>query len=131
MQQTAVRKKIGKLLELCGKKQTEKAEAVCGDLIAVAKLRAHTNDTLCASEQVVSMEAPEYPLPCYRMAIQPAARGDEAKVASAMQKILEEDQTLSYEQDPTTKEAILSGLGNSTWQRLFLGCSLILVYLLH
>ena len=40
-----------------------------------------------------------------------AARGDEAKVASAMQKILEEDQTLSYEQDPTTKEAILSGLG--------------------
>ena len=103
--------KIGKLLELCGKKQTEKAEAVCGDLIAVAKLRAHTNDTLCASEQVVSMEAPEYPLPCYRMAVQPAARGDEAKVASAMQKILEEDQTLSYEQDPTTKEAILSGLG--------------------
>lgn len=103
--------KIGKLLELCGKKQTEKAEAVCGDLIAVAKLRAHTNDTLCAQEQVVSMEAPEYPLPCYRMAVQPAERGDEAKVASAMQKILEEDQTLSYEQDPTTKEAILSGLG--------------------
>ena len=103
--------KIGKLLELCGKKQTEKAEAVCGDIVAVAKLRAHTNDTLCAQEQVVSMEAPEYPLPCYRMAVQPAARGDEAKVASAMQKILEEDQTLSYEQDPTTKEAILSGLG--------------------
>ena len=103
--------KIGKLLELCGKKQTEKAEAVCGDIVAVAKLRAHTNDTLCAPEQVVSMEVPEYPLPCYRMAVQPAARGDEAKVASAMQKILEEDQTLSYEQDPTTKEAILSGLG--------------------
>ena len=103
--------KIGKLLELCGKKQTEKAEAVCGDIVAVAKLRAHTNDTLCAQEQVVSMEAPEYPLPCYRMAVQPAARGDEAKIASAMQKILEEDQTLSYEQDPTTKEAILSGLG--------------------
>lgn len=74
--------KIGKLLELCGKKQTEKAEAVCGDIVAVAKLRAHTNDTLCAQEQVVSMEAPEYPLPCYRMAVQPAARGDEAKVAS-------------------------------------------------
>ena len=103
--------KIGKLLELCGKKQTEKAEAICGDIVAVAKLRAHTNDTLCAPEQVVSMEAPEYPLPCYRMAVQPAARGDEAKVSSAMQKILEEDQTLSYEQDPTTKEAILSGLG--------------------
>ena len=103
--------KIGKLIELCGKKQMEKAEAASGDIVAVAKLRARTNDTLCSTAQVVKMEAPNYPLPCYRMAVQPAARGDEAKVANAMQKILEEDMTLSYEQDPTTKEAILSGLG--------------------
>ncbi len=103
--------KIGKLIELCGKKQQERAEAVCGDIVAVAKLRAHTNDTLCSAAQLVKMEAPDYSLPCYRMAVQPAARGDEAKVANAMQKILEEDMTLSYEQDPTTKEAILSGLG--------------------
>ncbi len=103
--------KIGKLIELCGKKQMEKTEAVSGDIVAVAKLRARTNDTLCSTAQVVKMEAPNYPLPCYRMAVQPVARGDEAKVANAMQKILEEDMTLSYEQDPTTKEAILSGLG--------------------
>lgn len=103
--------KIGKLIELCGKKQMEKTEAVSSDIVAVAKLRAHTNDTLCDAAQVVKMEAPAYPMPCYRMAVQPAARGDEAKVANAMQKILEEDMTLSYEQDPTTKEAILSGLG--------------------
>ena len=41
----------------------------------------------------------------------PAARGDEAKVAAAIQKILEEDQTLSYQQNPATNEMILSGLG--------------------
>lgn len=103
--------KLGKLMELCGKKQTEKAEAYSGDIVAVAKLRAHTNDTLCDAVQIVRMEAPAYPLPCYQMAVQPAARGDEAKISNAMQKILEEDMTLSYEQDPTTKEAILSGLG--------------------
>lgn len=103
--------KLGKLMELCGKKQTEKTEAYSGDIVAVAKLRAHTNDTLCDAVQIVRMEAPAYPLPCYQMAVQPAARGDEAKVSNAMQKILEEDMTLSYEQDPTTKEAILSGLG--------------------
>lgn len=103
--------KLGKLIELCGKKQTEKAEASSGDIVAVAKLRAHTNDTLCDAVQIVKMEAPVYPSPCYQMAVQPAARGDEAKVSNAMQKILEEDMTLSYEQNPTTKEAILSGLG--------------------
>lgn len=103
--------KLGKLIELCGKKQTEKAEASSSDIVAVAKLRAHTNDTLCDVVQIVKMEVPVYPSPCYQMAVQPAARGDEAKVSNAMQKILEEDMTLSYEQNPTTKEAILSGLG--------------------
>lgn len=103
--------KIGKLIELCGKKQMEKTEAISGDIVAVAKLHAHTNDTLCDAAQVVKVEAPAYPMPCYRMAVQPAAKGDEAKVANAMQKILEEDMTLSYEQNSTTKEAILSGLG--------------------
>lgn len=103
--------KLGKLIELCGKKQTEKAEASSSDIVAVAKLRAHTNDTLCDAVQIVKMEVPVYPSPCYQMAVQPAARGDEAKVSNAMQKILEEDMTLSYEQNPTTKEAILSGLG--------------------
>lgn len=72
--------KIGKLIELCGKKQMEKTEAVSGDIVAVAKLRARTNDTLCSTAQVVKMEAPNYPLPCYRMAVQHAARGDEAKL---------------------------------------------------
>ena len=37
--------------------------------------------------------------------------GDEAKVAAAVQKLLEEDQTLSYVQNPATNEMILSGLG--------------------
>ena len=45
------------------------------------------------------------------MAVRPAARGDEAKVAAAVQKLLEEDQTLSYVQNPATNEMILSGLG--------------------
>lgn len=103
--------KLGKLIELCGKKQTEKTEASSSDIVAVAKLRAHTNDTLCDAVQIVKMEVPVYPSPCYQMAVQPAARGDEAKVSNAMQKILEEDMTLSYEQNPITKEAILSGLG--------------------
>ena len=45
------------------------------------------------------------------MAVRSAARGDEAKVAAAVQKLLEEDQTLSYVQNPATNEMILSGLG--------------------
>lgn len=108
---TGSSEKIGKLLSLCGKKQKEVALASKGDIIAVTKMNVNTGDTLCASSRVAALEAPEYPNPSYRMAVAPAARGDEAKIANAMQRMLESDMTLKYEQDPNTREMILSGLG--------------------
>ena len=103
--------KIGKLFFLCGKKQIETATAETGDLVAATKLSAGTGDTLCDSTRVVRLPRAVFPAPCYGMAVRPAARGDEAKVAAAVQKLLEEDQTLSYVQNPATNEMILSGLG--------------------
>ena len=103
--------KIGKLFFLCGKKQQETDCAEAGDLVATTKLSASTGDTLCANSRVVNLPRASFPKPCYSMAVRPAARGDEAKVAGAIQKLLEEDQTLSYEQNPLTKEMMLSGLG--------------------
>lgn len=108
---TGTTEKIGKLVSLCGKKQKEVAAAVKGDIVAVTKMNVSTGDTLCSSERVAALEAPVYPKPSYRMAVAPAARGDEAKIANAMQRMLESDMTLRYEQDPNTKEQILSGLG--------------------
>ena len=103
--------KIGKLFFLCGKKQQETDCAEAGDLVATTKLSASTGDTLCANSRVVNLPRASFPKSCYSMAVRPAARGDEAKVAGAIQKLLEEDQTLSYEQNPLTKEMMLSGLG--------------------
>lgn len=108
---TGSSEKMGKLLQLVGKKQKEVAEAVKGDIVAVTKMNVNTGDTLCASSRVAALEAPEYPKPTYRMAVAPGARGDEAKIANAMQRMLESDMTLTYEQDPNTREMILSGLG--------------------
>lgn len=103
--------KISKLYFLCGKKQLETALCKAGDIVAATKLGAKTGDTLCDSSRVVSLPKPEFPKPCYRVAVRPASRGDESKVSSAMQRLLEEDQTITYTQDPLTKEMILSGLG--------------------
>lgn len=108
---TGATEKLNKLFFLCGKKQTETAVAEAGDLVAATKLSANTGDTLCDSSRVVSLPRSSFPTPCCSMAVRPAARGDEAKVAAAIQKILEEDQTLSYQQNPATNEMILSGLG--------------------
>lgn len=108
---TGTAEKIGKLFYLCGKKQQETASCEAGDLVATTKLSASTGDTLCDPSRVAALPKPVFPKPCYPMAVRPAARGDEAKVSAAIQKLLEEDQTISYEQNPLTREMILSGLG--------------------
>lgn len=108
---TGKTEKIGKIYFQCGKKQEEVAQATAGDLVAVTKLDASTGDALCDSAQVVSFAPMEFPIPSYKMAVNPATRGEESKIAAAIAKILEEDKTISYTQDPDTKEMILAGIG--------------------
>ncbi|MBQ7003626.1 MAG: elongation factor G [Oscillospiraceae bacterium] len=108
---TGAEEKIGKLYTLLGKKQTEVKSASAGDIVAAVKISANTGDTLCAAARVAAVEMPAFPLACYSMAVRAKAQGDEAKISAGMQRLVEEDPTLTYVQDPLTKEMILSGLG--------------------
>ena len=108
---TGETEKVGKLVSLCGRKQTEVAEAVAGDIVVATKMNVNTNDTICDSSRVVKFEAVTYPNPCYKMAVKAKAQGDESKISNAISRLLEEDLTLSYAQDENTLEQILSGLG--------------------
>ncbi len=103
--------KIGKLYNLCGKKQTEVSEAKAGDIVVASKISANTGNTLCDSSKVVEFGEMEFPRPCYSMAVKAKAQGDEAKISTSIQRLIEEDPTLTYSQDESTKEQILSGLG--------------------
>ena len=108
---TGTAEKIGKLYSLCGKKQTEVTEAGAGDIVVASKITANTGNTLCDSSNIVEFGEMEFPRPCYSMAVKAKAQGDEAKISSSIQRLTEEDPTLTYEQDDSTKEQILSGLG--------------------
>ena len=103
--------KIGKLCTLCGKKQTEVSYATAGDIVVASKISANTGDTLCDSSRVIEFAPMDFPIPCYSMAVKAKAQGDEAKISASMQRLTEEDPTLTYIQDENTKEQILSGLG--------------------
>ena len=48
-----------------------------------------------------------------KKAIKPKTKGDEDKLASAINKILEEDKTLNFTVDKETKQSIISGLGDT------------------
>lgn len=107
---TGENEKIGKLYFMKGKQQTEVSEAYAGDIVAAVKIGASTSDTLCAADRKVAFEKIDFPVPCYSMAVN-AAQGDESKISNGIQRILDEDKTLKYVLDDSTKEQILSGLG--------------------
>lgn len=104
--------KVGKLYNVCGKKQEEVSEAHAGDIVVATKMNINTSDTLCDSSKVVKFDAIEYPNACFSMAVKAKAQGDESKISNGINRLLEEDPTLKYEQDPSTTEQILSGLGD-------------------
>ena len=109
---TGEAERLGKLVYVRGKKQTDTAEIGCGDIGAVTKLpAAQTGDTLCAPSRVVSLPRPVFPHPTLSMAVRVKQKGDESKISGALQRLMEEDPTIGYEVNSETVEQVLSGLG--------------------
>ncbi|MBR6874316.1 MAG: elongation factor G [Ruminococcus sp.] len=108
---TGSTEKVGKLMTLIGKKQIEVTEANCGDIVVATKMNVNTNDTICDASRVVKFPAIRFPIPTYAMAVKAKGQGDEAKISGAIARLLEEDKTLRYEQNPDTLEMILVTLG--------------------
>ncbi len=104
--------RMGKLLFVRGKKQTDTGEIGAGDIGVITKLsETKTGDMLCAPGNLVKMDAPALPRPSLSMAMSVKQKGDEGKISSAMQRLMEEDGTISYRTDTETLQQILSGLG--------------------
>lgn len=104
--------RLGHLLVLQGKTQTHVPELKAGDLGAVAKLKdTHTGDVLGDKATAVSFAGLTVPEPVLAYAIEPKTRGDEDKISTSMQRLLEEDPSISYSRDPQTHELLLSGQG--------------------
>jgi elongation factor G len=104
--------RLGHLLVLQGKAQTHVPELRAGDLGAVAKLKdTHSNDILGDKNAKLTFPAITFPEPVLGYAIEPKSRGDEDKIGQAMQRLREEDPSISYARDPQTHELLLSGQG--------------------
>ena len=109
-----IAEKIGKLYILRGKEQLEVDELRAGDIGAIAKLQnTSTCDTLASTDRPVQFPEISYPKAHMKKAIRPKTKGDEDKLASAINKILEEDKTLNFTVDKETKQSIISGLGDT------------------
>ena len=104
--------RVGKTVMMVGKKQMDVKYIGAGDIGAIPKLSAtNTGDTLCSPARKVTLEGVEYPNPPLSMAIVPAKKGEEDKIAQGLMRLSEEDPTLQFATNNETHEMILSGLG--------------------
>ena len=106
------KERVGQIFRLQGKKQEPVGFAGPGDIVAVAKLKeTTTGDSFCDEKNPIVYTVTPPPPPVISYAIRPKARGDEEKIAAALQRLMEEDATINVTRDDQTKQIILSCMG--------------------
>jgi elongation factor G len=106
--------RLGQLYVMRGKEQISVPQLTAGDIGAVAKLSdTLTGDTLCDQEHAVTLPGPEFPSPVFSVAVSPKSKADQAKLGPTMSRICEEDPTLRWRQEASTKEMLLEGMGGA------------------
>ncbi len=106
--------RIGQLYVMRGKEQIALASIKAGDIGVVAKLSATaTGDTLCDKAHPITLAPTTYPPALVSIAIEPKTAADSAKMGPTLSRLVEEDPTLHWFNDPSTKQTVLEGLGDS------------------
>jgi len=91
----------------------EKAEtAGPGEIVAVAGMRfASTGDTLCSQANPILLETIAGYKPVISLALEPRNAEESDRLKEVLDKLLQEDPTLTLVTDPETDQLILSGMG--------------------
>ena len=111
--------RIAHLLKLQGNQTTEVAEALPGDICAVAKIDSlQYNSVLHDShdEDHIHLLDLTFPPKMASLAIAPAHRGDEQKLSDVTHRMVSEDPSLSIEHRERENETVLLGLGETHLQ---------------
>ncbi len=108
---TENKEKISQLFAVAGKNRIKVTELVAGDIGCTVKLRGtRTNDTLCATSSIVTIDPILFPEPRYRAAIK-TKEGEEEKLGKYLNDAKYEDPTLLIEYSKELKQTIVQGQG--------------------
>jgi elongation factor G len=106
------RERIGRLMRMHANKREEVKELRAGQIGAAVGLRtATTGDTLCDLRAPILLENMEFPEPVIGVAIEPATKDDQDKLATALQKLATEDPSFRVATDQDSGQTIISGMG--------------------
>jgi len=107
--------KVGHLFKLRGKDYVEVDQAIPGDIAAVAKVEEiHFDAVLHDShdEDEIHLAPLAFPQPMFGLAVEPAHKGHEQKLAASLNKLAEEDPCFRYEHNKELNESVIRGLSD-------------------
>jgi len=104
--------RVGRILRMHANQREEVKEVFAGDIAATVALKnGRVGYTMCDENDPVILEQITFPEPVISVAIEPKSKVDEEKMANAMQRLAEEDQTFRIKTDVETGQTIISGMG--------------------
>ena len=107
--------KVAHLFKLRGKDHIEIAQAIPGDIAAVAKIdELHFDAVLHDShdQDQIHLAPLAFPKPMFGLAIDAARKGQEQKLATALHRLAEEDPCFHVEHEAETNETVIRGLSD-------------------
>lgn len=107
------KERVGHVFVVRGKTQEDATEIPAGDIGAVAKLAdTMTGDTLVEEGKTIMLPAIKFPEPVISVAASAKTKGDEEKLGISLNRLAEEDPTLTVRRDVETRQTVLSGMGD-------------------
>jgi len=104
--------RVGRLMLMHANERSQIEEARAGDIVAVVGFkRTTTGDTLCNPDKPILLEAMTFPEPVISIAIEPKTKADQDKLATALQRLAEEDPTFRVSSNSETNQTLISGMG--------------------
>jgi elongation factor G len=106
--------KVAHLYRLHGRETQEVAEAVPGEIVAIAKAEELHRDAVVHDshdEDHHHLKGIAFPASMHGLAIEPERRGDEQKLADALHKLVAEDPCVRVEHHAVQNETVLYGMG--------------------
>lgn len=104
--------KPGTVYTLRGKKNINVDKLIAGDIGALSKLQyTGTGDTLCDPANPIKFAPINFPKASIALAVSAKKQGEEDKVFAGLNKLLDEDPTVTIEKNAETGDVLLAGLG--------------------
>ena len=106
------KERVGRMVQMHANAREEIKEVLAGDIAAAVGLKdITTGDTLCAIENIITLERMDFPDPVISLAVEPKTKVDQEKMGIALGKLAQEDPSFRVNTDEESGQTIIAGMG--------------------